>query len=83
MDCTKIRYEAGDHAAIFPTNDSELVERIGQLLDVDLGTVFKLVNMDGLWEMNYFYLLFFFNFRGKHQKTSIPVPVYLSDCGKF
>lgn len=44
---SKIRYEAGDHVAIYPTNDSELVEAIGKRLDVDLDTVFSLDNVDG------------------------------------
>jgi len=47
VDSAKIRYEAGDHVAIFPTNDSDLVDKLGQLLDVDLGVVFKLINIDG------------------------------------
>ncbi|GFR11768.1 NADPH--cytochrome P450 reductase [Trichonephila clavata] len=42
----KIRYETGDHVAIYPTNNSELVEKIGKLLDVDLDTVFSLNNLD-------------------------------------
>ena len=42
-----IRYEAGDHVAVYPTNDSALVDRIGELLDVDLDEVISLVNVDG------------------------------------
>jgi NADPH-ferrihemoprotein reductase len=41
------RYDAGDHVAIYPTNDPELVEKIGQILNVDLDIVFSLVNKDG------------------------------------
>ncbi|RDD42884.1 NADPH--cytochrome P450 reductase [Trichoplax sp. H2] len=41
-----IKYEAGDHVAIYPKNDSETVERIGQRLNVDLDTVFSLKNID-------------------------------------
>lgn len=41
------RYDAGDHVAIYPTNNPELVEKIGKLLDVDLDTVFSLNNLDG------------------------------------
>ena len=41
------RYEAGDHAGVFPTNDSTLVEKVGKLLEADLNVVFKLINTDG------------------------------------
>ena len=41
------RYDAGDHVAVFPTNNSEMVEKIGQRLNVDLGKVFSLNNVDG------------------------------------
>jgi len=44
---SKIRYEAGDHVAIYPINDSELVEGIGKRLGVDLDVVFSLDNIDG------------------------------------
>ncbi|XP_015928394.1 NADPH--cytochrome P450 reductase [Parasteatoda tepidariorum] len=43
---SKIRYEAGDHVAVYPTNNPELVEKIGKLLNVDLDTVFSLNNLD-------------------------------------
>ena len=51
---SKLRYEAGDHVAIYPQNDTKLVERIGQLLNADLNTVFTLKNLTmfvpfGLW----------------------------------
>ena len=41
------RYTAGDHVAIYPENDITLVERIGELLKVDLNQIFSLVNKDG------------------------------------
>ena len=44
---SKLRYDAGDHVAIYPANSSELVEKIGNLLGVDLGVVFTLTNVDG------------------------------------
>ena len=40
------RYEAGDHVGVYPRNDEELVNRIGQLLDVDLDTIITLNNVD-------------------------------------
>lgn len=43
---SKIRYESGDHVAIFPTNDADIVERIGKRLGVDLDEIFTLNNMD-------------------------------------
>ena len=44
---SKMRYDAGDHVAVFPTNDPDLVERLGQRLGVDLGVCFTLTNLDG------------------------------------
>lgn len=44
---SKIRYEAGDHVAIYPTNDAELVQGIGTRLGIDLDVVFSLNNVDG------------------------------------
>ncbi|ESO97377.1 hypothetical protein LOTGIDRAFT_187717 [Lottia gigantea] len=43
---SKIRYESGDHVAVYPINDSKLVEKIGQRLNTDLDTVFTLTNVD-------------------------------------
>eukprot|EP00096_Caligus_rogercresseyi_P016434 TRINITY_DN908_c0_g2_i1.p1 TRINITY_DN908_c0_g2~~TRINITY_DN908_c0_g2_i1.p1 ORF type:complete len:712 (-),score=230.38 TRINITY_DN908_c0_g2_i1:619-2754(-) len=39
---SRIRYEAGDHVAIFPRNDPKVVEAIGKALDIDLDTVFTM-----------------------------------------
>ena len=36
LEESRIRYEAGDHVAIYPTNDLQLVNKIGQLLEIDL-----------------------------------------------
>ena len=41
------RYDAGDHLGVFAQNDAELVDRIGELLEVDLDSVFTLRNVDG------------------------------------
>ena len=43
---SKIRYEAGDHVAVYPVNATELVEGIGNRLQADLDTLFSLVNID-------------------------------------
>ncbi|KAF7665570.1 hypothetical protein LDENG_00138290 [Lucifuga dentata] len=43
---SKIRYESGDHVAVFPTNDSALVNKLGQILGVDLDMVISLNNLD-------------------------------------
>ena len=49
MDITgsKLSYVTGDHVAIFPVNNPQLVERIGELLNANLDTVFSLTNVDG------------------------------------
>ncbi|KAF4527910.1 hypothetical protein B566_EDAN011301 [Ephemera danica] len=46
IDGSKIRYDAGDHVAVYPINDESLVNRIGELLGVDLETVITLTNTD-------------------------------------
>ncbi|UYV65642.1 POR, partial [Cordylochernes scorpioides] len=43
---SKIRYETGDHVAVYPTNNTELVEKLGRLLETDLDTVITLKNLD-------------------------------------
>ncbi|XP_067144263.1 NADPH--cytochrome P450 reductase [Centruroides vittatus] len=42
----KFRYDAGDHVAVYPTNDPSLVEKLGNLLNVDLNTIITLKNLD-------------------------------------
>lgn len=41
------RYEAGDHVAVYPTNNLEMVEKLGERLGADLETLFTLDNVDG------------------------------------
>jgi NADPH-ferrihemoprotein reductase len=43
---SRLRYEAGDHAAVYPVNDLTIVEKIGKILNVDLDTVITLTNVD-------------------------------------
>lgn len=43
---SRIRYDAGDHVAIYPKNNEELVNRLGELLGVNLDTVFTMTNLD-------------------------------------
>lgn len=47
IEGSKIRYEAGDHVAVYPVNDPELVEGIGNRLGLDLDLIFSLDNIDG------------------------------------
>lgn len=44
------RYESGDHVAVFPTNDTALVNRLGHILGVDLDVIISLNNLDGRHE---------------------------------
>jgi len=47
IENSKIRYDAGDHVAIYPVNDAEQVVKLGKLLDADLETIVTLTNTDG------------------------------------
>lgn len=42
------RYESGDHVAVCPINDTAIVNKIGDILGVDLDTVISLNNLDGM-----------------------------------
>ncbi|XP_045475185.1 NADPH--cytochrome P450 reductase isoform X2 [Harmonia axyridis] len=46
IEGSKMRYDAGDHLAVYPENKTELVEKLGSLLSKNLETVFELENMD-------------------------------------
>jgi len=46
LEGSRLRYDAGDHLAVFPTNDSKLVDRIGELLGADLDELITLTNTD-------------------------------------
>lgn len=43
---SKMRYEAGDHIAVYPINDTDLVKRLGELTGANLDEVFSLINTD-------------------------------------
>ncbi|KAJ2952727.1 hypothetical protein O0L34_g7077 [Tuta absoluta] len=43
---SKMRYEAGDHVAVYPINDAAMVERLGELTSSDLDEIFSLINTD-------------------------------------
>lgn len=43
---SKMRYEAGDHVAVYPINDANLVDRLGELTNANLDEIFSLINTD-------------------------------------
>ncbi|KAJ7309012.1 hypothetical protein JRQ81_008297 [Phrynocephalus forsythii] len=43
---SKVRYESGDHVAVYPANDTSLVNQLGEILGADLDTVISLNNLD-------------------------------------
>ena len=46
---SRLRYEAGDHVDVYPSNDPSIVNQIGELLNVDMDAKFSLVNIEGLY----------------------------------
>jgi len=46
IEGSRIKYDAGDHIAIYPCNDSALVDRLCELLGVSPDTVISLTNID-------------------------------------
>ena len=48
---SRLKYEAGDHVAVYPSNDPLLVHRIAELLNVDLDKRFSLVNIERKFEI--------------------------------
>lgn len=46
IEGSKMRYDAGDHVAIYPVNDTELVNKLGKICNADLDAVFSLINTD-------------------------------------
>lgn len=46
IEGSRIRYDAGDHIAIYPKNNEELVNKLGSLLNIDMDQVFTLNNLD-------------------------------------
>lgn len=53
------RYDAGDHVAVYPINNQELVDKLGKRLNADLGQVFSLNNVDGELKSGPFVLIAF------------------------
>ena len=43
---SRIRYDAGDHVAVYPKNNEDLVNKLGSLLNIDMDQVFTLINLD-------------------------------------
>uniref|UniRef100_A0A0K0EZ68 NADPH--cytochrome P450 reductase n=1 Tax=Strongyloides venezuelensis TaxID=75913 RepID=A0A0K0EZ68_STRVS len=46
IEGSRMRYETGDHVAVLPTNDIDIVNKMIELLMIDEETVFKLSNKD-------------------------------------
>lgn len=46
MEGSRMRYDCGDHVAVYPTNNEELVNRLAELLNIELDTVFTMINVD-------------------------------------
>uniref|UniRef100_U5EZ84 NADPH--cytochrome P450 reductase n=1 Tax=Corethrella appendiculata TaxID=1370023 RepID=U5EZ84_9DIPT len=46
IEGSKMRYEAGDHLAVYPINDTDLVLKLAKACNADLETVFSLINTD-------------------------------------
>ncbi|KAF7284794.1 cytochrome P450 reductase isoform X2 [Rhynchophorus ferrugineus] len=46
IEDSKMRYDSGDHLAVYPINNTDLVEKIGVLCEKNLDTIFSLINTD-------------------------------------
>jgi len=46
VEGSRIRYDAGDHVAIYPTNNTQTVDRLIELLNIDGDTIFTMNNLD-------------------------------------
>jgi len=46
VEGSRIRYDAGDHVAIYPTNDTQIVDRLIELMNIDGDTIFTMNNLD-------------------------------------
>lgn len=46
IDGSKMRYEAGDHVAIYPVNETDLVDKLSKLCNANLDALFSLINTD-------------------------------------
>lgn len=83
IEDSKMRYEAGDHLAVYPVNNVELVKKIGEQCGANLDTVFTLTNTDGellTYSFVSLYLsiyTFFVFYRGIHEETSVPLSLQL------
>lgn len=82
-----MRYEVGDHLGVYPVNNVELVNKIGQLCGMDLDTVITLTNTDGtliLFVIFYWFIRACF-FKSHHylfhrgilEEASVPVSLQL------
>ncbi|KAG1701342.1 NADPH--cytochrome P450 reductase [Nymphon striatum] len=68
---SRVRYETGDHLALFPENDSNLVNRLGELLNVDLDQLITLLNLDGLYDWYIFKLTQYFSNYGSQNPITL------------
>lgn len=59
IEGSKMRYETGDHLAVYPVNNAELVNKIGENCSTNLDTIFTLTNTDGIYSLFIFYSLRF------------------------
>ncbi|XP_018914300.2 NADPH--cytochrome P450 reductase isoform X1 [Bemisia tabaci] len=46
IDGSKMKYDTGDHLGVYPHNDPALVQKIGDMVGVNLDVVFTLTNTD-------------------------------------
>jgi len=46
IEGSRIRYDAGDHIAVYPTNNEELVNKLATILNINMDQVFTMTNVD-------------------------------------
>ena len=74
-----IRYEAGDHIAVYASNNPVDVDKLCRLLGVDGEETFSLENVDGNISNKFLQNNSLINFRGQLKEIPLSLPYYVQN----